>query len=108
MRTRDNRYSRGSGPRGAGDEVTRRVARRLKAFFRLADLRCSQCGEFHEGLGAFGISTPEEWEERMDAEVEWLLDNRESVSRALPLLEAEWPECCRAVEGLLRLPVGGR
>jgi hypothetical protein len=80
------------------------VARRLEEFFRVADLRCSRCGDWHGDPSEFGISSKAEWEERMVRELLWIRSNATAVRDALPLLEEEWSQCCDVVRNLLQLP----
>lgn len=83
------------------DEFEDDAVRRLERFFRLAGLRCADCGEFHGDPEEFGIIDVADWRDRMGAEVEWILNNRQEVMDALPGMDPEWAVCCESVRYLL-------
>jgi hypothetical protein len=79
------------------------VLRRLERFFRLSDLRCSDCGGWlSDPPEEFDIADEGDWDDRMGAEVAWVLNNRRAVLDALPAMDPEWAECCESVRFLVR------
>jgi hypothetical protein len=78
------------------------VVQRLERFFRLADLWCSACEEFHGDAEEFGVVDKANWDEQMGAEVAWILNNRWQVRDALPALEGEWAATCDSVRFLMQ------
>ncbi len=85
------------------DQGTRAVVRRLLRFFRVADLRCTECGEWLTDPAELGIRDTAEWEAVMVTSLLWIRANPGPVLDALPALEPEWHLCCEVVRGLLRL-----
>jgi hypothetical protein len=87
----------------SSNEMSREdVIRRLEQYYRVADLRCCDCGEWTSDPLELGIHDEAQWKARMAEDMLWMRDNRDAVLDALPFMKPEWDACCEALRGLFR------
>lgn len=82
------------------DDISDETITRLERYFVINALRCPNCGDPHETVeydgttytqDHFGIASLQEWQDKLEHEEDWIRTESDKVSKALYLLEDDWP-----------------